>query len=64
MQKFEPNKASIFIRSSEEQDYDHNNIYVWKQTYRTTFIDSLMDEPLNSINTIPVTNLTITKTIL
>lgn len=65
MQKFEPNKASIFIRSSEEQDYDHTNIYVWKQTYRTTYIDGLMEEPQNPTYTTPEdTDLTITKTIL
>jgi hypothetical protein len=64
MQKFEPNKASIFIRTSEEQDYDHTNIYVWKQTYKTTFLDGNMEEPQNPTYTIPVTDLTITKTIL
>ena len=65
MQKFEPNKASIFIRSAEEQDYDHANIYVWKQTYRTTYIDGLMEEPINPTYTTPEdTNLIVTKTIL
>lgn len=65
MQKFNPDKASIFIRSSEEQDYDHDNIYVWKQTYTTTYIDGLMEEPINFVYNSPEdTNLTITKNII
>lgn len=64
MQKFEPTKASLFIRTNEEQDYNHSNIYVFVQTYKTTFLDTNMAEPENPTYTTPVTDLTITKTIL
>ena len=64
MNKFEPDKASVFVRVSEFQDYDHTNIYVFTQTYKTTWIDFNREEPLNPKYTTPITNLTITKTIL
>jgi hypothetical protein len=64
LQKFEPTKAGMFIRTAEEQDYDHTNIYIWNQTYKTSYIDDNMYEPINPEYTEPITDLTITKTIL
>lgn len=64
MNKFEPDKASVFIRVAEAQDYDHTNIYVFTQTYKTTWVDFNREEPLNPTYTTPITDLTITKTIL
>lgn len=47
MNKFEPNNSSIFIRFSEERDYDHRNVYIFTQTYSTSYIDMSMLEPIN-----------------
>jgi len=36
-----------FIRISEEWDYDHPDVYHFIQTYRTTFVDSTLNAPVN-----------------
>lgn len=44
MQKFEPDGAVAFVRSSEERDYDHKGIYHLIQDYKTNYIDSTVQE--------------------
>lgn len=40
MQKFEPDGAVAFVRSSEERDYGHKGVYHLIQDYKTNYIDS------------------------
>ena len=56
IQKFEPDYAVAFVRSSEQQQYDHNMLYHYVQEYKTNFIDNSLNEPIGSVtNTPPIT---------
>lgn len=59
LQKFEPTGASVFIRTSEQQDYQHTNIYVWQMDFTTTWIDQNRTEPLSPTVSTPPTQLII-----
>lgn len=59
LQKFEPTGASVFIRTSEQQDYNHGNIYIWQMDFTTTWLDANRTEPLNPTFTEPPTDLEI-----
>ena len=37
------------IRISEQQDYSHAGIYHFIQSYRTSWVDDAMEEPVNSV---------------
>lgn len=39
LQKFKPYQGSEMCRTAEEPDYDHKNMYVFRQTYITTYVD-------------------------
>lgn len=52
LNKFEPAGASGFARTSEEQDYDHTNLYWYKQEYTTNYIDAAMMEPVDGVDSI------------
>lgn len=58
LQDFEPNGAGKFVRSSEEQDFDHNNMYVYAMEFTTTFIDPLSKRPRGGISKPAPTDLT------
>ena len=60
LQKFEPTGSGLLIRTAEEQDYDHGNIYHWIMDFTTTYVDSLAAEPVGSISTVPPTSLNLT----
>jgi hypothetical protein len=60
LQKFEPDGAVAFIRTGEEQDFDHNNVYHFIQTYTTNYIDSSREEPVGFLEKEPPTDLEIT----
>jgi hypothetical protein len=47
LQGLEPDVCCAFVRVSEEQDYDHNNVYHYIQTYRTNYADNDMTRPVN-----------------
>jgi hypothetical protein len=47
LQGFEPSGCCAFTRVNEEQDYDHNNLYHYIQTYRTNYVDNDMTRPVN-----------------
>lgn len=53
LQKYEPNGSVAFIRTAEEQDYTHTNVYHFVQEYTTNYIDSLMQEPVNGLTVQP-----------
>jgi hypothetical protein len=36
---FKSTKSSVFIKVSEEQDFEHSNVYHYKITYKTQWID-------------------------
>ncbi len=36
---FKSTKSSIFVKVSEEQDFEHSNIYHYKVTFKTQWID-------------------------
>jgi len=36
---FQTTKSSIFVKTSEEQDFSHTNIYHYKMTFNTHWID-------------------------
>lgn len=52
-----------FMRVAEDQDFDHSNLYHFVQTYKTNFIDSKRNRPiqgqLSDINTALQTNVNI-----
>ena len=55
VQKFQPGltdeavPVGACIRVSEQEDNDHNGVYHFIQTYRTTYIDQLMVEPVAGV---------------
>lgn len=49
MNKFEPDGAVKMLRVSEEQDYDHDNLYHFVQEYQTNLIDTTQSEPKGGI---------------
>lgn len=63
LQKFEPDGASAFFRSAENQDYTHTNLYHYIMDFTTTWIDSSMVEPVNGVTKDPPTGLEIIKTV-
>lgn len=60
LQKFEPNGAVAFVRTSEEQDFNHNNVYHFIQTYTTNYIEPSREEPVGFTEKTPPTDLDIT----
>lgn len=60
LQKWEPNGAVAFIRSSETQDPDHTNVYHFVQTYTTNYIDTIMEQPVDGQTVNPPFELDIT----
>lgn len=60
LQKFEPDRAVAFIRTGEEQDTDHTDLYHFIQTYVTNYVDFDMQEPVNGIVVNPPFNLNLT----
>lgn len=57
---FKPTTASLFKKTSEEQDFEHTNVYHYKITYKTHWIDNTA-VPTTTFST-PPTQLTITRT--
>jgi hypothetical protein len=51
LQNFRPAGASEFIRQKQEMDYNHNNVYHYIMDYGCTYIDTLTNQPLDSITT-------------
>lgn len=47
MQLFQGSKTSVFDRQSEDQDYDHTNIYHYIQSYFCALTDSDMPLPID-----------------
>lgn len=47
MQLFQAPTTSVFDRQSEEQDYDHTNIYHYIQSYFCAFVDTSMPLPID-----------------
>jgi len=39
--KFQPTQSSIFIRVSEQQDFNHDNVYHYIITYKLHYIDNI-----------------------
>ena len=56
-------QSGLLIRTSEAPDYGHNNLYVFKQTYTTTFVDAIGKDPINGVTLQPPINFNITNTI-
>ena len=44
--KFQPSKCSIFVKESEEQDFNHSNVYLYILSYKFHWIDNttVLDE--------------------
>lgn len=59
IQKYQPGltdeavPVGACIRVSEQEDNDHNGVYHFIQTYRTTYIEQLMVEPVGGIDSEP-----------
>lgn len=47
IQLFQGSKTSVFDRQSEEQDYDHSNLYHYIQSYFIALTDDAMPLPIN-----------------
>jgi len=56
LNKFEPTGAAALVRTGEQQQSDHTNIYEFVQDYRTNLIDLTNDEPVSFIIKPPVTD--------
>lgn len=61
MQKYEPNGAVQFVRTSETQDYEHTNVYHMIQEYTTNYVDNTREEPVGfiDINDPPIVDTTL-----
>jgi hypothetical protein len=59
LKQFQPDNCIKFFRVSETQDYDHDNLYHYIQTYRTTYTDYSAQLPINAITKEPPTPLTV-----
>jgi len=49
LKQFKPSHCVPLFRVNEKQDYDHNNLYHYIQTYRTNYIDNSMQTPVGKI---------------
>ena len=49
--------SGTFNRTNENQDYNHNNLYVWQMEFTTSYIDQFAIEPRNGITKEPPTDL-------
>lgn len=63
LNKFQPDGASSFMRYSDWEDYDHTNLYHAIQEYKCSYIDGDREEPLDSVETTPPTDIQIELTI-
>jgi hypothetical protein len=54
--------SGTFNRTQENQDYNHNNLYVWQMEFTTSYIDQFAKEPRNGVEKAPPTNLDLTVT--
>jgi hypothetical protein len=51
IQRWKSSKSSIFIRTNEIMDTQHNQVSVFLQEYKTTLVDDTMREPVGGIST-------------
>ncbi|MBC7383023.1 MAG: hypothetical protein H7296_08520 [Bacteroidia bacterium] len=58
--KFKPATSSMMVKTAENQDFDHNNVYHYKIEYKTHWIDNT--QVPTEYYTTPPTNATITRT--
>jgi hypothetical protein len=49
--------SGTFNRTSEVQDYNHNNLYIWQMEFTTSYIDQFAIEPRGGIVKDPPTDL-------
>lgn len=56
LNKFEPTGAAAMVRTGEQQQSDHTNIYEFIQDYKTNLIDLSIDEPVGFIIKPPTTD--------
>jgi hypothetical protein len=52
-----PDGSVGFVRINEIQNYDHENLYIYMQDYRTNFIDGSRERPIGFILKTPPTDL-------
>ncbi len=60
LKQFKPTRCVPLFRVSERQDYDHDNLYHYVQTYRTNYIDNSMQTPVDGTTYGPPSNFTTT----
>ncbi len=61
LQKFRPYQSGELIRISEEPSYGHKNMYVYKQTYQTAYVDKVGKDVIRGIETtVPPADITTT----
>lgn len=53
LQLFQASNTSVFDRQTEEQDYDHTNIYHYIQSYFCAFVDNDMPLPIDGTEYAP-----------
>ena len=53
LQLFQAANTSVFDRQSEEQDYDHSNIYHYIQSYMIAMVDNDMPLPIDGTENEP-----------
>ena len=64
LQKFEPNGAACFVRTAEEQDYEHGNLYHFLMDFTTNYVDFQMQEPVNGVDKDPPIALDLTTDLI
>lgn len=63
LQKFQPANAHPFGLGEDTEDVNHNNMYIYKQAYKTNYTVLSRIEPLNGVTKSPPTGLEIDVTI-
>lgn len=53
LQLFQASNTSVFDRQTEEQDYDHTNLYHYIQSYMIAMVDNDMPLPINGTENEP-----------
>lgn len=64
LDNYEPDRAGMFHRGSEDEDKSHTNIYHFMQEYMTNLVDTFRKLPIDGVTKAPPTVLELTKTIV
>lgn len=61
---FKPTKGGIIVKSVEQQDFNHSNVYHYILEYKGHFIDDAAVKAINQINLAPASYINLTEQII